>query len=326
MRCRAALLGLVLAAALAQAQDAAVPVTAEATRPAAPAPPRFFHAGSGELALENAHTGDRARVTYRRPDGTYDAAAFDELQHIVRSRDGQAGTLTPRFVEVLGWLYDATERRPLRVLSGYRSPEYNDGIRERGAKAASASLHTEGMAADLAFPRAGLKDLWLRIRALECCGAGYYEKGGFLHLDVGKPRFWEEATSGVDQNLSAENARLFARTDFDRYAPGEDVVVSLHAMTLPPVRLRTVVGVEGSAAPARIAEPAPDAEGCVETDARTRLRVVEVPAVAKAALLLTPCERAGATPEVVSTNPIAVASEPILAGGREQPSNVDSPR
>jgi uncharacterized protein YcbK (DUF882 family) len=275
--------------------------------PPQPVPPRFFFAGPGVLAVHNAHSGERVRVTYRLADGTYDPGAFSRLQRVFRSRgDGREGTLTPRFVEVLGWLYDETDRRPLQLLSGYRSPEYNEKIRDRGAKAASASLHTEGMAADFAFPRGGLKDLWLRVREQQCCGVGYYEQGGFLHIDVGKPRFWEEATSGVDQNLSAENARLFARTDFDRYASGDEAVVSLHAMTLPPVRLRAVVAVEGTDQAARIADPAPDAEGCVETDARTRLRVADMPPVTKAALLFTPCERPGATPEVISSNPIAV--------------------
>jgi uncharacterized protein YcbK (DUF882 family) len=282
---------------------AGVPAEADPVRPA---PPRFFLAGPGVLAVHNAHGGERVRVTYRLADGTYEPGAFSQLQRVFRSRDGREGTLTPRFAEVLGWLYDATDRRPLQVLSGYRSPEYNEAIRKRGAKAASASLHTEGMAADLAFPRAGLKELWLRMRELECCGVGYYEKGGFLHVDVGRPRFWEEATSGVDQNLSAENARLFARTDFDRYASGDEALVSLHAMTLPPVRLHAEVAVEGTTETARIAEPVPDADGCVETDANTRLRIANLPAVTKAALLFTPCERPGATPEVIRTNPVAV--------------------
>jgi uncharacterized protein YcbK (DUF882 family) len=283
------------------------PIMLARAQPAEPAEPRFFLAGRGVLAVHNAHTGERVRVTYRLVDGTYEPGAFSRLQHVFRSRgDGRQGTLEARFVEVLGWLYDATDRRPLQLLSGYRSPEYNETIRERGAKAASASLHTEGMAADFAFPRAGLKDLWLRLRDLECCGVGYYEKGGFLHVDVGQPRFWEEATSGVDKNLSAENARLFARTDFDRYASGDEVVVSLHSMTLPPVRLRAAVAVEGTDATARIAQPAADPEGCVEADARTRLRITDLPAVTKAELLFTPCERPGATPEVIRSNPVAV--------------------
>src|SRR5207253_8748681 len=79
--------------------------------------------------------------------------------------------------------------------------------------------------------------LWMKVRALDCCGAGYYAKEGFLHIDVGQPRFWEPSTSRVEENLSAGHARLFGRTEFDRYAKGEEIVVALHAMTVRPVRV-----------------------------------------------------------------------------------------
>ncbi len=274
-----------------------------ATAPAAIAEPRFFVAGAGRLAVVNAHTGDRADVQYLLPDGTYDPAAFERLQHVFRSRgDGRSGPLSPRFVELLAHLYEHGGRAPLRILSGYRSPTYNAAIRGRGARAASASLHTEGMAADVAFPKAGLRDLWLHVRELECCGAGYYQANGFLHVDVGQPRFWEPETSGVDQDLSGENARLFARTDFDVYGPDESLAVRLHALTMPPVRLAAALEPGG-----RIVSPAADADGCVEADAATRLVVRDVPPGERLALALVPCEpRPGRTPERVPANPVTV--------------------
>lgn len=282
---------------------AAVTVVLAAGGGVAGAAPRFFVAGDGTLAVVNAYTGDRAEVAYRRPDGTYDEDAFARLRHVFRSRgDGRTGPLTPRFVELLAHLYARTGRSPLRIVSGYRSPDYNDAVRARGGRAASASLHTEGMAADVAFPRRDLRDLWLHVRGLECCGAGYYAANGFLHVDVGQPRFWEPATSGVDQDLSAENARLFARTDFDVYDAADLVVVRLHALTLPPVRLRTALEAGG-----RIAEPAAGGDGCVEADAATRLVVAGVPPIERRPLAFVPCEpRPGRTPERVPTNPVTV--------------------
>jgi uncharacterized protein YcbK (DUF882 family) len=267
------------------------------------AEPRFFVAGGGRLAVVNAHTGDGADVAYRRPDGTYDDEAFARLRHVFRSRgDGRTGPLTPRFVELLAHLYDHTGRAPLRVVSGYRSPDYNETIRAGGARAASASLHTEGMAADVAFPKGTLRDLWLHVRGLECCGAGYYAANGFLHVDVGQPRFWEPATAGVDQDLSGGNARVFARTEFDVYGSDDRILVGLHALTLPPLRLRTAVEPAG-----RIVEPPADADGCVEADAATRLLVVGVSPIAHGPLGLVPCEpRPGRTPERVPTNPVTV--------------------
>src|SRR3972149_1782956 len=81
----------------------------------------------------------------------------------------------------------------------------------RGARGASGPAHTEGPAADLALAGPQALRLWHAVRDLDCCGAGYYAKQGFVHVDVGRPRFWEAATPRVDQDLSAGNARLFAR-------------------------------------------------------------------------------------------------------------------
>jgi len=276
--------------------------------PAVAAEVRFFVAGNGRLALRSVRSGAEAVVTYRRDDGTYDEAALARLRGVLRSGDGREGPLEPRFVELLGWLWAATgAAEPLRIQSGYRSPAYNEALRQRGAKAASGSLHTEGMASDVALGAARGKALWERLRALECCGAGYYPGGGFLHVDVGAPRFWDEHTSRVDENLSAGNARLFARTDFDRYRPGDTIEVRLHALTVPPVRIAPAAHLATSGAAVRIASPAPAADGCIEADARTVLAVrAERPTVRDELVLATCAPRPERTPATMPTNPIAI--------------------
>jgi len=194
---------------------------------------RFFVMGDGTLAIVNAHTGERAEARYRKADGTYDQAAIARIRRAFRSSgDDGEGRASLRLIEVLSWVQKTSRVRHLTLMSGYRSPEYNEGLRAKGMRAAGGSLHTEGLAADVAFPRAVLRPLWMKVRALDCCGAGYYAKEGFLHIDVGQPRFWEPSTSRVEENLSAGNARLFGRTEFDRYGKGEEIVVALHAMTV----------------------------------------------------------------------------------------------
>jgi uncharacterized protein YcbK (DUF882 family) len=273
------------------------------------AAPRFFLVGDGTLGVVSAHSGAKATVTYRRPDGSYDADALAAIRRVLRSRDGAEGDVSLRLVELLGWVYAERGKRPLRIQSGYRSSTYNEAIRARGAKAAGGSLHTEGLAADVAFPPTELRSLWMKIRGLECCGAGYYQKSGFLHLDVGRPRFWEPATAKVEENLSAGNARLFARTEFDRYAAGEAVVVRLHALTAPPVRVATAATLvdPDRARPIRIAG-ATEHDGCIEVAERgVQLRALDVPVVDRGRLVLHTCTpRVGRTPESVETNPIAV--------------------
>jgi uncharacterized protein YcbK (DUF882 family) len=272
--------------------------------------PRFFLAGDGRLALVNAHTGEKATVTYRRADGSYDADALARIRRVMRSRDGGEGEIALRLVELLGHVYRLRGADPLRVVSGYRSPTYNEGLRAKGRKAAGGSLHTEGLAADVAFPAKELRPLWMKIRALDCCGAGYYQSSGFLHLDVGKPRFWEPATSKVEENLSAGNARLFARTDYDRYVAGESIVVTLHALTAPPLRVATdAVLLDGERErPVRVDGGVGGRDGCLDVpDRGVTIRVTTTPAVARGRLVLRTCApRVERTPETVETNPIEV--------------------
>lgn len=275
--------------------------------------PRFFLAGDGTLALVNAHSNEKATVTYRRADGSYDSDALAKIRRVMRSRDGGEGDVAVRLVELLGHVYAARGKQPLRIQSGYRTPTYNEGLRAKGRKAAGGSLHTEGLAADVAFPAKDLRPLWLWIRELDCCGAGYYQSSGFLHLDVGQPRFWEPATSKVEENLSAGNARLFARTEYDRYVAGEPVVVALHALTEPPVLIaKEATLVDGDRRRSvRVDGGGGERDGCVELPERgLRLRVTGVPAVERGRIVLATCApRVGRTPEAIETNPIEVRAE-----------------
>ena len=271
-------------------------------------PARFFVMGDGTLALVNAHTNERVDVRYRRKDGTYDDAAVARIRRAFRSAgDAGEGKASLRLIEVLSRLQRQAKTRPLTLVSGYRSPVYNEGLRAQGVRAAGGSLHTEGLAADVAFPRPILKGLWLDLRALQCCGAGYYAKEGFLHVDVGKPRFWEPVTSRVEENLSAGNARLFARTEFDRYELGEAVRVSLHALTVPPVRIARearLVPEEGETVRVAVDGEAAERDGCLElTASGGEVRVTGVPRAIRGRIVVPTCEpRSERTPVSIDSN------------------------
>jgi len=225
----------------------AVLVVAAAAAPLPAAPqPRFFFAGNGRLKLHHGHFDTTLDVRYRHADGTYDEAALAQIRRFFRSReDGREGDVSLRLVELLSFVQTRFKPRQLTLLSGYRSPTFNDDIRAAGGKAAQASLHTEGLAADVAFAGLDLRRLWLQLRELQAGGAGYYRSGKFLHLDTGKPRFWEETTSRVDENLAAGNARVFVRTDFDRYTELDGALVNLHSVTRFPLAVRTEARLAG---------------------------------------------------------------------------------
>jgi len=294
---------------------AALCLAAAARTPESATPPRFFFSGDGALTLENAHNGERLHVRYRRADGSYDPAALAELRHFMRSRgDNREGAISLRLIAEIDYVEDLARPRRLLLDSGYRSPAYNDEIRARGARAASVSLHTQGLAADLQFIGVDIHRLWLRLRTIGCGGVGYYKEGNFLHIDVGPPRFWTAATSKVDQNLSAGNARVFARTDFDRYPQLDGAAIQLYSITAFPLRVSTTARVLGGPQPVT-AKLAPDgdvkADGdCLLIDHGTRhvLRVSGHPEVARGRRLhleLTTCPpRSERTPERIDTNEI----------------------
>src|SRR5207244_338525 len=145
------------------------------------------------------------------------------------------------------------------------------------------NAHTDERAAAryrLADGTSDLAKLWQRLRALDCCGAGYYRKEGFLHVDVGRPRFWEATTSRVDENLSAGNARMFARTEFDRYAAGEQIAVTLHALTVPPIRVARVAKLLGDGGVQRDVRIEGDGESCLEAASTgAHFKVGEAPGI-----------------------------------------------
>jgi len=202
------------------------------------AQPRFFFPGNGHIILGHAHFNATLDVRYRRADGTYDDAALGQIRHFFRSReDGREAPIALRLIELLAYIENQYRPRQMILLSGYRSPEFNTDLRAAGQQVAQASLHTEGLAADVTFTGLDMARLWRHLRELRSGGAGYYRKGKFLHIDTGRPRFWEETTSRVSENLAAGNARVFLRTDFDRYHGLAGAILSLHSVTAFPVRI-----------------------------------------------------------------------------------------
>ncbi len=199
---------------------------------AAPAAGRFFLMGSGNLHLINARNDRQASVNLLRSDGSIDESALTAVDQVFGFPTRERGEhISPRLLFMLSYFSDqVAPGKTIHIESAYRSPEYNSQIRKNGANAARTSTHMDGMALDFWIAGVDGKELWETVREKNCCGVGHYG-GKIIHLDAGRPRFWEAATSGTKTKEPDYNRHIYLSTDYDRYAPGETLRLSLSAIS-----------------------------------------------------------------------------------------------
>lgn len=193
-----------------------------------PATDRFFWMGSGNLHIKSMRNGEEARVSLLNHDGSLNDAAFSVIDRVFGFPTSErVEHISPRMLFMLSYFSDLLAPGQLIYLeSGYRSPEYNDKIRKKGANAARTSSHIDGMAIDFWIEGVDGKELWELIRSKNCCGVGHYG-GKTVHLDSGRPRFWEAATSGTRTKEPDYNRHIYISSDFDRYKPGDTMRISI---------------------------------------------------------------------------------------------------
>lgn len=199
---------------------------------------RYFFSGDGNITLYSEKTDTTFSGTYRRGLGSYDEKAINEICRVFDApcepfRKG----LSLRLIEFIDYLEDhLNSGATITITSGYREPEYNTMLREKGNLAAKASLHQYGMAADLRIQGVEAETLWRYVRELKFGGAGYYH-GSVVHIDVGPARFWDETTSGVGTDISDGNKLIGMITDYDVYRPGMTVTLRFVRMTAFPIHV-----------------------------------------------------------------------------------------
>ena len=199
---------------------------------------RYFFSGDGEITLYSERTGKSFSGAYRNGLGSYDEKALNEICRVFDApcEPSRMG-LSLRLIEFIDYLEDhLNSGAKITITSGYRKPEYNTMLREKGNLAAKASLHQYGMAADLKIEGVKAETLWHYVRDLKFGGAGYYH-GDVVHIDVGPARFWDETTSGVGTGISDGNKLIGIITDYDVYRPGMTLTLRFIRMTGFPIRV-----------------------------------------------------------------------------------------
>jgi uncharacterized protein YcbK (DUF882 family) len=147
-----------------------------------------------KLSFFHTHTGERLKVTYCC-DGEYQPEELARIDHLLRDfRQNEVKPIDPQLLDLLHELGGTLETdQPFHVISGYRSPRTNAMLRERGGShtgVATKSLHMVGKAIDIRVPGVKLDDLRGAAKALKIGGVGFYPSSNFVHVDIGRVRYW----------------------------------------------------------------------------------------------------------------------------------------
>ena len=151
------------------------------------------NAASGERALSfySLHTGESLKTVYWA-ENEYVSSALHDINYLLR--DFRANEVKPIDVSLLDLLLvlrtQLDTREPFHVISGYRSPATNAMLRTHGEGVAPHSLHIQGKAVDVRVPGRELASVRRAALNMRRGGVGYYPQSDFVHVDVGRVRFW----------------------------------------------------------------------------------------------------------------------------------------
>jgi uncharacterized protein YcbK (DUF882 family) len=141
------------------------------------------------LRLHNIHTGERLETCFCR-GGKHEQSEIEKVWYLLRCH--YKNEVKPIDIGVIDLLCSVKDKfgqdKEVTIISGYRSPEYNQYLSHLGRHVASGSLHLEGLAIDFALPGVRTQDLSKAALRFAAGGVGLYPD--FVHIDVGRVRRW----------------------------------------------------------------------------------------------------------------------------------------
>jgi uncharacterized protein YcbK (DUF882 family) len=143
------------------------------------------------LSFRNLHTEESVETVYWS-QGRYLPGGLEAIDYILRDhRTGESHSTDTELLDVLYAIRTTlAARQPFHIISGYRSPRTNAFLCESGRGVARNSLHVQGKAADIRIPGIDLSLVRDVARSLKQGGVGYYPSSNFVHVDVGRVRYW----------------------------------------------------------------------------------------------------------------------------------------
>ncbi len=225
------------------------------------------------LSFHHTHSGEDLTITFKR-DGRYDEEALKQLNHYLRDWRNQGETVMDRHLfDILWEVYrDVDGKKPIQIISSYRSPATNAMLRRRSSGVARHSQHMLGHAMDLFIPDVPLEQIRSAGLRLQRGGVGFYPTSGspFVHLDTGGIRHWPRMThdqlakvfpDGRTVHVPSDGAPLkgyeLARADIEKRGDGNDAATAGKPSFLAALFKGKSNDEDEDAAPAADEKPAP---------------------------------------------------------------------
>ena len=139
------------------------------------------------------HTGKREKITFKK-NGRYLKSGLTKANKFLADwRTKEQVKIDPRLLDIVWEVYKKSgSRKPIHIISSYRSPKTNAMLRRTRGGQAKKSQHMVGRALDFYLPDVSVKKLRNLGLLAQAGGVGYYPKSGqpFVHLDTGRVRHW----------------------------------------------------------------------------------------------------------------------------------------
>jgi uncharacterized protein YcbK (DUF882 family) len=194
------------------------------------------------LSFHHTHSDEDLTVTYKR-NGRYDEDALKQINHFLRDWRSQDQTTMDRHLfDILWEVYrDVDGKKPIQIISAYRSPATNAMLRRRSSGVARFSQHMLGHAMDFYIPDVPLEQIRFAGLRLQRGGVGFYPTSGspFVHLDTGSIRHWPRMThdqlarvfpNGRTVHVPSDGNPLpgyeLAKADIEKRGDGDDASYS----------------------------------------------------------------------------------------------------
>ena len=158
----------------------------------APVATKALHRSRISLTLKNIHTGEQFNLFVPK---TLKIAHDDieKFNQICRDwRRNKIINMDPQLIGILAKVCEESSDNDapvtVELLSGYRTKETNELLRQKSDLVAKNSLHIRGKAIDFRLPSLNLRKVKEKAQAHASGGLGIYKN--FIHIDTGPQRRW----------------------------------------------------------------------------------------------------------------------------------------